>query len=319
MTDGNTRQATARGVPGHALLRTLAVLAAVVLLALLAVFNQVKARGLAWQEQHYAAALHQVVQGAADAPAQFRPLTAWTLVTLWRTSETLGLPRPCGLALVLLQLGIVIALFLLLLAFYRHLGIPAYAGLLGLSGLAWGMTFWAQETTLALDVHLELLFYVIAALLILRGRILWVAPVALLAALNRETSVLIPFLAIAAASNKGEAAVWLPLATCGAVFAGLRLVYGPHLEPVGPHAPNAINVVAVLSIVPLLAFLNLRAWPPMLSLFAWVLLPAWFLGHLLFGGWTDTSTLLLPQALIFLPAALSVLTHSGRAEGSPHA
>lgn len=309
MTNGDTPQTVPESAARCTRGRALAVFTAIVLLALLAVFNQVKARGLAWQEQHYAPVLQNTFDRAPSGPALLYPLSAWVLVPVWRAFEALGVPRPCGVALVAVQLTLVIATFLIALAYYRRLGIPIYAGLLGVSALAWGMTFWSHQTSLGIDTHLELIFYLLAMTALLRGHILWAAPITLFATLNCGTSVAIPFLVLAFNTKKGYDPAWLPLALY-LVVSGALFFFHPESAAGSSEASGTsfLNLAAVLGIMPLLTFATppLR-WPQSLQALAKIFLPLWIIIHLCLGNLFATATLLLPQALFFIPCALLLL------------
>ena len=62
----------------------------------------------------------------------------------------------------------------------------------------------------------------------------------------------------------------------------------------------------VLGIVPLLALWVWRAWPDFLRPLLWSVVPAWCLLHLFLAPLDQARVLLLPQALVFLPAAYGI-------------
>lgn len=285
------------------------VLVCVLLLSCIAVFNQVKAKGLGWQEEHYKAALDAVATGQASAPEQYRVLSAYATVWACRLMELAGIPRPVGTGLVAIRVIQNVIIFLLALAYYRRLGIPVYLGLLGVSALTWGMTLCTYESGLAIDVYTEIILYLWAGLVIVEGKPGWIVLITLLGALNRETSALIPFLLLAAGERKGGVKGASSLAVYGAVFAALRLHYrGAEWIPEASAAPW-VNLVGVLGVMPVLAALSAQIWPRTLRAAGWVIVPAWFAAHALFGGVAETRVLLLPQVMVFIPGALWSVMH----------
>jgi hypothetical protein len=149
----------------------------------------------------------------------------------------------------------------------------------------------------------------------------------LLAAFNRETSALIPFMLIgyaffheakprlmkpAVASSIGSLLVF------AAVFAGLRLYYGeqPFLTADGYYPGIGLLVlnlsrsttweqlIVTLGVVPILAIFAYRAWPRTLKTYSWVVVPAWILIHFFASLVAETRLLLVPQALVFIPGAM---------------
>jgi hypothetical protein len=318
--------------------QVIAVAAALVLLSLLTGFSQIKTEGLTWQEAHYLPRLEAVAAGTAPSPWQYRVLSDRVVLAMCNAASSLGLPRPNGTALVVLRLLQNLALFLLAWIYYRRLGLAPYTCLLGLSAVAWGMTQANYGSDLAFNMYTDLLLYVAAAMVLLGDRPFWLIPLTLIAALNRETSGLIPVMALArAVSFMPHLAVrrsiatpaLIALATFCAITAGLRLAYGARpwvgLEAGASPATgflvhNLTNHAAwvhgagVLGILPLLALLAYRAWHPLLRPLFWSVAPLWCLAHLVLAPLSESRVWLLPQVLIFVPALLCGIEHSRRNE-----
>ena len=133
-----------------------------------------------------------------------------------------------------------LAIFSLAAVYYRKLGLGRSAVLLGLSAVAWGMTNARYDSDLSLNTYSDVLFYLAAALLILAGRLVWMAPLMVAAALNRETSGLIPMMLLASGigvRRPGERisprlVAWpLALLACFALtYLGVRFMLGPRPE-----------------------------------------------------------------------------------------
>lgn len=305
-----------------------AVLAAITLLGLLAGFSQIKTEGLSWQETHYLPRLEAIAAGTAPAPAQYRLLTNRAVLLTVRLAEDWGLPRPAGLAFIAWRLALNFAVLGLAYAFYRSLGIAPWLALLGLSALTWGMTQANYGSDLAQDASADIAFYLAAVLAIRARRYAWIPAITLLSALNRETAGLIPVMLLASAVTRtpqfgldrqmarygaialavyGLAAVailaafgirpWEGLATGASPYTGF-LFHNLSSDAAWGHS------VGVLGIVPLLALWVWRAWPDFLRPIMWSVVPAWCLLHLFLAPLDQARVLLLPQALVFLPALL---------------
>lgn len=307
----------------------IAVFGAVVLLSLLAVFNQVKALGLSWQETHYTARLEAVLHGDAGSPWQYRLLSDAVTVAVYRCLEAVGVPRPVGVAFVGIRIVQNIVLLLLALYLYRLLGIGYYLGLLGAMALAWAMTQTNYNSDLSINLYSENILYLLAAIAVLRGRALWLPCITLVAALNRETSGLIPCLALAALAPlptgvlvpraKVFQSLTAGLAIYGVVFVLLRLVLGARgweLHPDGAvqgwslfvynlgFLRSWVHLGATFGILPLLAFAGWRDWPRALQIWCVVLVPVWFVVHFFYGAVAETRLFLVPLVLVFTPGAL---------------
>jgi len=315
------------------LVKGIAVVVAVVLLSLITGFSQIKTEGLAWQEEHYLPQLEAAANHSAPAPWQYRVLTDRVVLGACRLAESFNLPRPVGLTFVALRLLQNLALFALAYAFYHRLGISPYLILLGLSAMAWGMTQANYGSTLAFDAYTDILFYLAAALALLAGRYWWIIPITLLAALNRETSGLIPVMALAFAYSQkrqghDKRSLFRPAAIALGlyflIFAGLRLGYGVRpwagdeagADPTfGFLLHNLSSDIAwghaagVLGVVPVLALLTYRAWHPILRPLFWSIVPMWMVVHLLLVPLDESRALLLPQILLFIPGLLCGIQH----------
>ncbi len=292
-----------------------AVFLCIFLLSVLAVFNQVKAKGLAWQEEHYTAALDSITRHSAPWPMQTRMLSAHLTMMVCHVFEHLGVPRPVGTAFVTVRILQNVVIFLLALLFYRRLGIPVYAGLLGLSAAAWGMTLCAHEHFLAMDVYTELILMLCAALALCARKPGWLLPLSVLAFFNRETGLFLPLLWLAAHRRDLTGPLQLRLVLRATLpfivyLAGFRLL----MQGMGTRewmrestfAPWP-NAVGMLSILPLMALVSIRHWPPALRTLALGIFPLWVIIHISSGDLFSTSALLAPQVLIFIPGALLCL------------
>ncbi len=313
-------------------LKTAPIATALILLSLITGFSQIKTEGLAWQEAHYWPRLEAAALGNASAPDQHRVLSDRFVVFAVRTMEALGVPRPAGLTFVSLRILQNLALFGLAFAFYRKLGIHPYPAVLGLSALAWGMTQSNYGSDLGFSAYSDIILYLCAAIALLHERPGWIIPITAIAVLNRESSILIPYMAIAAGvrhtprialdrtiamSGFAALAVWALL------FAVLHFVVGSrpwalHESGASPgfsllhynltHGDSWGHAMGVVGILPVLALASWRGWNPLLRPLFWSVVPAWYVAHLFFAPLDQSRVLLLPQVLVFIPGLLCGLT-----------
>ncbi|MCF6287491.1 MAG: hypothetical protein L3K26_20255 [Candidatus Hydrogenedentes bacterium] len=310
-----------------------AVFIALVLLSLIVGFSQIKTEGLGWQEAHYMPRLEAVVAGEAPAPWQYRVLTDNLVVAVCRAAEFVGIPRPVGITFGALRLLQNMAIFALAFFYYRKLGLHTYALIIGLSALAWGMTQSNYGSDLAFNAYTDILFYLGAALVLLHRRYEWLIPITVLAALNRETSGLLPVMALVCAVPLFHAArqdhdlrrnAVIALGLYAAIQIALWLNFGvrewvvhpsgatPGLSMLHYNLGNDAawgHVAGTLGIVPLLALLSYRSWHPLLRPLFWAVAPAWILIHLFCAPLDESRVLLLPQVLVFIPGMLCGLAH----------
>ena len=139
-----------------------------------------------------------VMQGDAGDPWQYRLLSDYLAEALLRFVTWIGYPRPGISAFVLFRFLQNLLIFCLAALYYRKLGLNHYLTLLGMSILAWGMTHALYDSDLSFNLYTDIAFYLIAGILILKRKYVWTIPLVVLAAFNRETSGLIPFMLLAA-------------------------------------------------------------------------------------------------------------------------
>lgn len=310
------------------LLRTAIILCCAILLGLLTVYLQLRVVTIPFLEQNQAQLHQAVMRGNAGNPWQYRVLAEYLVEGFLAVATRLQLAQPVAAGFIAFRVCQNLLLFLLAALYYRRLGLGTYPALIGLSLLAWGMSFGSYGTRdLKLDTYFDISFYLLAGLIILERRYLWLIPLVGVAALNRETSGLIPFMLLAvslqpgqsrAESRRAQLIAAGALVTFLAVFLALRLGYGrqqllvPFGHPPGwvllkynlTRAVTWVQLLATLGIIPLLALANFRHWPGILRAFFWVIVPLWFPLHFVVGVAAETRLFLVPQALIFIPGAL---------------
>ena len=306
-----------------------AVSACAVLMALISVFNQVKAMGLSWQEEHYVARLEAVVGGTSTNPAQYRVLSDGLTVWACRAAEGVGVPRAVGVTFVLVRVLQNTVVFLLAVLYWRRLGLSMFLGVLGVAVLGWGMTLGNMDSDLAINAHTDVICYLLAGWAMVSGRLWWVVPITFLGALNRETSVLIPAMLMGVhvccqrKSNARTEAIRVgvtSMAVYAVVFVAIRWYFGarPWGGPTPGFALLMDNVgsaqtwgylAGTFGLIPLLALASYRVWDTSLQRIFWVLVPVWVAAYFFCGVVFETRMFLLPQVMVFIPGMLIGVAH----------
>jgi len=242
-----------------------------------------------------------------------------------------GIAKPVTSAFIVFRFLQCLTIFLLAGVFYRKLGLRSYINLIVLSILAWGMSHFLYNSDLSLNVFFDIAFYLLAAILIVNEKFIWIPFLMLPAALNRETSALIPLMLIACAyfsndrSKKIKPALFhamISLVIFVIIFSGLRFYYGEQLfltadgyyPGVGLLILNLsrgvtwVQLLITLGIIPFLAIFAYYSWPKILRIFFWTLVPIWFGVHFFASLVAESRLLLVPQTIVFIPGMLFGLT-----------
>jgi hypothetical protein len=308
------------------------ILVSAILFSLLTVYLQVEILGLHYLEEGNQIKRHlAVLNGTAGNPWQYRVLAEYLVEGAIRLFKELDVPHHIAVAFISFRLIQNVLIFLTAYMYYRKFGLSVGQALIGISLLAWGMTHAYYDSDLQFSIYSDVFFYLAAGLCVLSNKSFWVIPITGLAALNRETSGLIPFMLLAVClphkidrlQRNKVLMLSIALALYAIVFIVLRGVYGPQnlLIPYG-HRPgfdlltyNLLQVFtwrqlfATLGIIPFIALMAYRNWPYQLRVFFWVIIPIWFIVHLFGSVMAETREVLVPQALIFIPGALLCLDH----------
>jgi hypothetical protein len=276
-----------------------------------------------------------VLDGIVGDPWRYRLLSDWGAEGALRIADAIGFSQPAVVGFLGFRVLQNLAIFGLMWLFLRRLGFGPYERLFGLSLLAWGFTQALFHQAMSFNTYGDIAFYLAAALLILNRRWWWVVPLTVVAAVNRETSGLIPVMLMAMAwplgwrSEEGRRALRIgaiALVAFGATYGIVRWAVGPSffIVPNGQD-PGAelfeYNVARgmtwdfvfqTLNILPLLALLAWRRWSPELKAIGLAIVPAWIGIHVFTSVLAESRLLLVPLALVFIPGALAGL--SARAE-----
>jgi hypothetical protein len=299
-----------------------------ILFSLLTVFYQVTELSLHYLETTQVFRHERVLRGTAGAPFQYRILSEYLVEAVILVLRKFGFPYAATTsAFILFRIFQNTVIFLLASLYYKRLGLTTYTTLLGLSILAWGMSHSYFDADLTFNSYSDIVLYLAAGLIILQNRPAWLIPIVGLAALNRETSGLIPVMLVLhslyAKTDKTTLKHDVVIATVAFglyifVFVSLRYVYGvqPLVLPYGNHPGlelfrynmfryiTWVQLFATLGIVPILAILSARQWPRCLHPFFWAVVPIWVLAHSFLSILAESRLLLVPFAIIFIPGAL---------------
>jgi hypothetical protein len=185
-------------------------------------------------------------------------------------------------------------------------------------------------STFSLDRFTDTIFFLIAALLALRGRELWIPPLMALAMANRETSVFIPTLILA---KHGPLTRWFtdrrlrtPLITAiaawvvgGAVYLGIHAYYGPRPRTEESYFGPAMILhslsmpaqltffFAMTNLLLAFALLLLKDADPFLRRLFWYVVPLWFAIHIWAARLGEGIMYLAPMTVIVVPLVLQSL------------
>ena len=274
------------------------------------------------RERHDAVLDHTV-----GDPWRYRLLSEWGAEGALRVADAAGFSQPAVVGFLGFRVLQNLAIFALMWLLLRRLGLDWYASLFGLGLLAWSFTQALFHQAMSFNTYGDIAFYLAAALLILNRRWWWILPLSVAAAVNRETSGLIPVMLMAMAwplgwrSEAGRRALRigaLSLAAFGATYGIIRWAVGPSffIVPNGQD-PGAelfeYNVARgqtwdfvfqTVNILPLLALIAIRRWPAELRAIGLAVVPAWIAIHLFTSVLAESRLVLVPLALVFIPGAL---------------
>lgn len=277
---------------------------------------------------------HQsVLAGEAPSPWQYRVFSVWVNQWAIDSCSALGANRPVAAGFLSVRWLQNFAILGLAASLYRRLGLSLPTTLLGVSILAAAMGQAVFDSDLSTNTYFDVVFYLVAAVLVLHGRLVWVIPVVAMAALNRETSILIPLLMVAGewrrrpvppVSRYTLALSAVAVTLFVAEFFGLRAFYGarPLFEPYGVSPgldlvfANVLNwqswfqLILSFGIVPVLSLFGLRSAPTVLRNIWVLIVPGWIGVHLALAVIAETRLFLVPMALAFVPCALFLVTTS---------
>ncbi|MFQ5924050.1 MAG: hypothetical protein ACE5M4_14530, partial [Anaerolineales bacterium] len=275
---------------------------------------------------------HQAVlaQQAID-PWQYRIFPELVVGAAIRISRAIDLKNPEISAFAAVRGIQNLAIFLAAAAYWGRLGIGRFHVLLGLLILAWGISYAGYGSGLAFSTYFDILFYLVAGWLILTSRLILMLPLVAIAAINRETSGLMPIMLAATAwgiirdpryVDRKRLIIALAALLINGVFYGLlrgilgsRELMTPYGHQLGldllihnlTSRHTYFSSAAVFSVLPFMAVFFWARWPTVLKRFFWAIVPIWVSVHLFVGVIAEARLLLVPHAVVLLPAALFVV------------
>jgi hypothetical protein len=270
------------------------------------------------------------IAGEGVDPWEYRLLSNWGAQVSLDAAKAVGFHHPYVVGFEAFRLLQNLVIFAAMWILLRRFGFDALPAALGLGLLAWAMTQALHNTGLQFNSYGDLAFYLVAAILILDRRYAWIVPLTVAAALNRETSGLIPVMLIAvgiahgARTDGGRRAIGYgaaALALYAITIASVRLIVGsaplfkpfnlsPGLDYVRYNLRSGLTweyLFRTLNIVPFIALAGLGRWPRELKAFALAIVPVWAVAHLFASILAETRLLLVPYAVVFVPGALFAL------------
>ncbi|MCJ7433412.1 MAG: hypothetical protein MUO77_08000, partial [Anaerolineales bacterium] len=269
-----------------------------------------------------------VLRGTAPNPWQYRVLSEWVAEGFVRLFGFLAPHAAVVFGFLSFRLLQNILIFILALILYNRLGGSHILALLGSFLLASSMKNALFESDLSFNTYFDLFFYLLAVLFILERKYTWIIALTFFAALNRETSGLIPFLLLSAAwtdSALPRSRKILPaIASFGVwalVFIGLRVLYPDRPLYIAYHQMPGYPLLVynltrsitwtelfhTFGFIPVLGLFSFFAWHPYWKRFFFIMVPAWFVIHAFAGIMAETRLFLVPLAIVFIPSVLFLL------------
>jgi hypothetical protein len=275
------------------------------------------------------------INGTALAPYRYRVLSDAILELVMRAAP-INSPNKYEIVAFVFRIIQNLVIFLLAFKFYRSFNLTPSISILGLLILAYCMCFMFYAADLSFYIYTQLAFFLLAGILINRNFSInnWLIPIlTIVATLNREEAVFIPvmFLISKLSANKWHlpeskkdlVIAFLPFALFLLTFFGLRLLIGEttysnsRYGPIYPgfhllwlnvrNSRTWINLFQAYGLLPF-AILFFKKWSNLLKSYLLFLVLPWFALQLLFGSTDETRLFLVPFALVFVPAGLSLLS-----------
>ena len=287
------------------------------------VFNRVGLKYI-WDEQ--LRFQRWVIEGTSIDPWQYRIFAPYLIEGIRRFVEWIGFASSYGRIFFGLRILQNLLIFITVGWYWTKVGISKYFVVIAMMILAWGFTYSNYGSGLAFDTYFDLLLYILAALAIIRERYLWIIPLTALAAINRETGILIPILLLSSTVKLrpkisiDKRHVYIAIACLlifSLLYAGIRIAYGPrpfdhmHEPGLNQFLANLKNPftyyssLATFLLFPILALLRWRSWPGILRRFFWVLVPIWTVVHSFTSVLAEARLFLVPYAVVIIPAVFA--------------
>lgn len=310
------------------LFTTSVILSFSIVLSLITVYIQIRWKGINYLTEGTQYQRHQeMINQTAGNPWQYRILSDYLLEFIFFSLKMIGVHQPEVVGFIGLRLIQNILIFWVAAYYYLELGLSKMNSLFGLAliGLAFPPAYYNSD--LQYNTYFDVVFYLMAGYVILKNKYFLVIPITVLAALNRETSGLIPIMLLAdqlyhhqfkRKSFRAISYSLISLSLFALVFFGLRYVFGARdlIIPYG-NQPGLelfrynvefpltwIQLYKTIGLMPLFFLFTLRKLPTKLKVYFWVVIPLWIFIHFFYSIVAETRLFLVPYVLVILPGAL---------------
>jgi Dolichyl-phosphate-mannose-protein mannosyltransferase len=267
-----------------------------------------------------------VMAGTAGSPWQYRVLSDYLIEAVFKVVAAAQNRTPYlyGLTGFLLFRGAQeLCIFGLGFVYFRKLGLGVMRSVVGLAVVCTAMVVGQIQTNWQLDAYTELILYLLAAIFVLSRRWALVVPVAVLAALNRETGVFIPLMPLAlmnvrAPRSLQNLVIYRTVSISLVLFVLIRVVLffalpsqdtSTRLIPedlvssIKMEGPF-VYVAIALGTLPFVGALGLPTGSPFLRYLFWLIIPVWMVTHAWGNMVMAPIPFLVPLALVIVPSAL---------------
>lgn len=260
-------------------------------------------------------------------PWQYRIFSTLLLEGTIRTTHFL-IPQVPELApYFFLHFAQTVLLLYLCLFYFRELDLKnPYLLVAGLIIICFCISNSSFKSDFSFNTYFDVIFYLVAALLIIAKRYFWIIPLTFFAALNRETSGFIPLMLVMpfpiaewkSISKQRLLIAVISLALFGIVFFALRWHFG-YRNYVGLNEMRTVSdflvfnftffrtyplLLGTLSVVPIIFIMNLTKLPGLLQGWFWLIVPIWFVLHFTKSNAMESRLFLVPHILLFMPGLL---------------
>lgn len=272
-----------------------------------------------------------VLTGTSLNPWQYRVFAEWLIEGVMWLSNSLGISSGYFAVFLVLRLTQNAIIYSSVNLFFQKLGFSKLVTLIGILFVTGSMLNSFHQSDLSFNTYFDVIFYLVAALLILKNLFIWLPALMMAASMNRETSGLIPFLAasLLPGSQNWRSKIFPIVLSLGiwiGVFIFLRTLYPDRdlFVPYGyqPGFPllsynftlsSFELLVRFFSFAPVVGILVYRDWTPVLRRFFITLIPIWFLVHFIGSVVSEARLFLAPHLLVFIPTFLVfVQRHCGK-------
>jgi hypothetical protein len=280
----------------------------------------------------------QMLQGTSEFfnPWQYRVFSTYVAEAFYQVIAAVRSSTTKIEAFLLLRVLQNILIFFAAEWYFRRLSISnPFVRLCGHLLIGFAMAHAIFQSDLSFNTYFDVLFYLVAACLIIERRTSWLFVLIPIAALNRETSALIPVMLLASIRDLRDPRLKNIVLTSiiggvlfVIVFISIRYYYG-YQKAVGIHGMNSftdflkfnltfkrlyLELIGTLNFLPLMVVIFLKRLPWLLRRWFWVVVPVWFAIHLAFSTAIETRLFLVPYILIFVPSFLLLIEQWYRVE-----